>query len=64
LPALMVGRAASAGRRVAEGGVETARDLTSGAAGAGIGAARRAVGLGLRVPSALVERARGLTRDR
>jgi Polyketide cyclase / dehydrase and lipid transport len=64
LPALVVGRAASAGRRVAEGGVETARDFTTGAASAGIGAARRAVGFGLKVPSALVERARGLTRDR
>jgi uncharacterized membrane protein len=64
LPALIVGRAASAGRRVAEGGVETARDVTAGAANAGIGAARRVVGLGLRVPSALAARARGLTRDR
>ena len=64
LPGLIVGRAASAGRRVAEGGLETARDVSAGAASAGVGAARRAVGLGLRVPSALVERARGLTRDR
>jgi uncharacterized protein YndB with AHSA1/START domain len=64
LPARIVGRAASTGRRVAEDGLETARDLTAGAASAGIGAARRGVRLGLRVPSALVERARELTRDR
>jgi uncharacterized protein YndB with AHSA1/START domain len=64
LPGRIVGRAASAGRRVAEDGVETARDLTAGVAEAGVGAARRAAKLGLRVPSALAERARGLTRDR
>ena len=64
LPGLIVGRAASAGRRVAEGGVETARDVTAGAASASIGAARRAVGLGLKVPRAVAGRARGLTRDR
>jgi len=63
LPALLVGRAASVGRRVAEGGVETARDVTAGAASAGYGVARRAVGMGLKVPSALADRLRGLTRD-
>ena len=57
LPGLFVGRAASVGRRVAEGGVETARDVTVGAASAGVGAARRAVRLGLRVPRAVANRA-------
>jgi hypothetical protein len=57
LPAQLVGRAASVGRRVAEGGMETARDVTAGAASAGLGAARRAVRLGLRVPSAMADRA-------
>jgi uncharacterized membrane protein len=64
LPALLVGRAASVGRRVAEDGIETARDVTAGAASAGLGAARRAVGLGLRVPRAVAGRVRGLARDR
>jgi hypothetical protein len=64
LPALVIGRAASVSRRVAEGGVETAREITAGAAGAGLGAARRAVGLGLKVPSRIAERVRGLARDR
>jgi uncharacterized membrane protein len=64
LPALLVGRATSVGRRVAEGGIETARDVTAGAASAGLGAARRAVGLGLRVPAAVASRVRDLTRDR
>jgi uncharacterized membrane protein len=49
LPGLIVGRAASTG---------------IGAARTGVDVARRAAGLGLRVPSALLERARGLTRDR
>jgi uncharacterized membrane protein len=57
LPALLVGRAASVGRRVAEGGMETAREVTAGAASAGRGAARRAVGVGLRVPAAFAKRA-------
>ncbi len=57
LPGLLVGRAASAGRRVAEGGIETARDVTAGAASAGLGAARRAVRLGLKIPSAMADRA-------
>jgi Polyketide cyclase / dehydrase and lipid transport len=57
LPALIVGRAASAGRRVAEGGIETARDVSAEAASAGLGVARRAVGLTLKVPSAAANRA-------
>jgi hypothetical protein len=57
LPGLIIGRTASLGRRVAEGGVETAREVTMGAAGAGVGAARRAVRLGLRVPRAVANRA-------
>jgi uncharacterized membrane protein len=64
LPGMLVGRAASAGRRVAEGGIETARDITAGAASAGLGMARRAVGLGLRVPSAVASRVRDLARNR
>ena len=64
VPALVVGRAASVGRRVAEGGIETARDVTAGAAGAGLGVARRAVGFGLRVPRELATRFRDLTRYR
>ena len=64
LPAAVIGRAASAGRRVAEGGIETARDVTAEAASAGLGAARRAVGVGLRVPAGVARRIRGLSRDR
>jgi uncharacterized membrane protein len=58
LPGLLVGRATSAGRRVAEGGLRTARDVTEEVAGAGVGVARRAVGLSLRVPSAVADRLR------
>jgi hypothetical protein len=57
LPALVVGRAASVGLQVAEDGIETARDLTAGAANAGIGAARRAVRLGLMLPGRAAKRA-------
>src|SRR5919108_3395771 len=57
LPGMLVGRAASASRRAAEGGIETARDVTAGAATAGLSIARRAVGLGLRLPSAVANRA-------
>jgi hypothetical protein len=57
VPALLVGRAASAGRRVAEGGIETAREVGAEAATAGLGVARRAVGLTLKVPSAAANRA-------
>jgi Polyketide cyclase / dehydrase and lipid transport len=64
LPGLLVGGAASVGRRVAEGGIETARDVTAGAASAGLGAARRAARLGLRIPSAVASRAgRAVRRD-
>jgi hypothetical protein len=59
LPALAVGRVSSAGRRVAQGGLRTARGVTEEVAGAGFGAARRVVGLGLRVPAAVAERLRG-----
>ena len=64
LPGLVLGRAASAGRRVAEGGVEAALEVTAGAAGAGLGAARRAARLGLRVPGAVTSRLRELSRYR
>jgi hypothetical protein len=63
LPAVMLGRAASVGRRVAEGGVETARDVTAGAASASLDVTRRAVGFGLRVPAGIARRVRDLTRD-
>jgi hypothetical protein len=59
LPARVVGRATSAGRRVAGGGLRTARGVTEEVAGAGFGAARRVVGLGLRVPAAVAGRLRG-----
>ncbi len=39
--------------------LRTARGVTEEVAGVGIGAARRAVGLGLRVPSAVADRLRG-----
>ena len=64
LPALLVGRAASVGRRVTENGLETARDVAAGAAGAGLGMARRAAGLGLRLQSAVAGRVRDLARHR
>jgi uncharacterized membrane protein len=64
LPGLLVGRAAHLGREVAGGGIRAARDVTAGAANAGIDTARRAVRLGLRVPSAAAGRLRGLTRSR
>ena len=53
LPGLMAGEAASSGRR----GVRTARELSEGAAGAGVGAARRAVGAGREVAGAMRSRA-------
>jgi uncharacterized membrane protein len=64
LPGLVIGRAASAGRRVAEGGVEAAIEVTAEAAGAGLDAARRAARLGLRVPGAVSSRLRDLSRYR
>ena len=64
LPGLVMGRAASVGWRVAEGGIETARDVTAGAAEAGIGVARRAARVGLKVPTAVTSRLRDLSRYR
>ena len=46
LPVQLAGRAASLGRHAAEGGVRTARDVTEGAASAGLHVARRAIGAG------------------
>jgi hypothetical protein len=61
LPGLLVGEAASIGRR----GVRTARDLSEGAATAGAGAARRALGAGREVAGVFRSRAgRMLGRDR
>jgi hypothetical protein len=57
LPGLLVGEAASIGRRVADGGARTARELSEGAATAGVGAARRAVGAGREVAGAMRSRA-------
>ena len=57
LPGLLVGEAASIGRRVADGGARTARELSEGAASAGAGAARRAVGAGREVAGAMRSRA-------
>jgi hypothetical protein len=57
LPAELIGRAASAGRQMGEGAVRTARDVTEGAASAGVGMARRAVGLGLGAAGAVRDRA-------
>jgi uncharacterized membrane protein len=54
LPGMLVGEAASIGRRVAGGGARTARDLTEGAATAGVGAARRAVRAGLEAAGAMI----------
>ncbi len=64
VPAQMVGRAAALGRRAAEGGARTARDVTEEAASAGFGVARRAIGVGFGVAGAVSGRLRGLTRDR
>ena len=64
LPAVLVGRTVSVGRRVAGGGIDTAREVVAEAASTGLGVARRAVRGGLRVPAALAGRVRGLTRDR
>jgi hypothetical protein len=57
LPGVLVGEAASIGRRVAGRGARTAREMTEGAADAGFGAARRAVGAGLEVAGAVRKRA-------
>ena len=57
LPAEVVGKAASAGRRATGRAVRTARDVTDGAAGVGIGITRRAVGIPLRVAGRVTNRA-------
>jgi uncharacterized membrane protein len=54
LPGLVVGEAASIGRRVAGGGVRTAREVSEGAATAGVGAARRAVRAGRELAGAMI----------
>jgi hypothetical protein len=54
LPGLLVGEAASIGRRVAGGGVRTAREVTEGAATAGAGAARRAARAGRELAGAMI----------
>jgi uncharacterized membrane protein len=64
LPAHLVGRTASVGRRVAGEGARTARDVTEGAASAGFGVARRAIRAGQGAAGAVTARLRGLTRDR
>jgi uncharacterized membrane protein len=56
LPGALIGEAASIGRRVADRGARTAREVTGGAAEAGLGAARRAVGAGLGVAGAVRSR--------
>ncbi len=56
LPGVIVGEAASIGRRVARRGVRTAQDVGGGAAEAGFGAARRAVGAGRGMAGALRSR--------
>ena len=57
LPAQMVGRALSVGRRATEGGMRAARGVTEEAAGAGFGAARRAIGMGVGLAGAVTDRA-------
>jgi uncharacterized membrane protein len=57
LPGALIGEAASVGRRIAGGGMRTARGMTGGAAGAGVGAARRAVDAGLGMAGAVRRRA-------
>jgi uncharacterized membrane protein len=54
LPGALVGEAASIGRRVARRGIRTAQDVGEGAAGAGLGAARRAVRAGREVAGAMI----------
>ncbi|HKH41359.1 MAG TPA: SRPBCC family protein [Solirubrobacterales bacterium] len=54
LPGALVGEAASIGRRVARRGVRTAQDIGEGAAGAGLGAARRAVRAGREMAGAMI----------
>jgi hypothetical protein len=54
LPGLLVGEAASVGRRVARRGISTAQGVGEGAAGAGLEAARRAVRAGRNVADAMI----------
>jgi hypothetical protein len=54
LPGALVGEAASVGRRVARRGIRTAQDIGEGAAGAGLGAARRAARAGREVADAMI----------
>jgi hypothetical protein len=55
LPGILVGEVASAGRRVARRGIRTAQDVGEGAAGAGLGAARRAVRAGREMAGAMIK---------
>jgi uncharacterized membrane protein len=54
LPGVLVGEAASIGRRVARRGIRTAEDVGGGAAEAGLGAARRAVRAGRELADAMI----------
>ncbi|HSD23868.1 MAG TPA: SRPBCC family protein [Solirubrobacterales bacterium] len=54
LPGILVGEAASIGRRVARRGIRTAHDVGEGAAEAGLDAARRAVRAGREVAGAMI----------
>jgi uncharacterized membrane protein len=54
LPGLLVGEAASIGRRAARRGLRTAQDVGEGAAEAGLGAARRAARAGREVADAMI----------
>jgi hypothetical protein len=53
-PGMLVGEAASIGRRVARRGIRTAEDVGGGAAEAGLGAARRAVRAGRELAGAMI----------
>jgi uncharacterized membrane protein len=54
LPGLLIGEAASIGRRVAGRGARTAREMTEGAAEAGLDAARRAARAGRDLAGAMI----------
>jgi hypothetical protein len=55
LPGLLVGEAASVGRRAARRGIRTAQGVGEGAAEAGLGAARRAVRAGRDMADAMIK---------
>lgn len=55
LPGLLVGEAASIGRRAARRGIRTAQDVGGGAAEAGLGAARRAARTGRDLAGAMIK---------